>query len=95
MTDVSAAVTKRQVVVGSRVGLHARPAALVAQAAAKLPVRVMIARDGPPVDARSVLAVLSLGAEHGMTVTLTADGAEGAEAVASLAELIARDLDAE
>ena len=30
-----------------------------------------------------------------MTVTLTADGAEGAEAVASLAELIARDLDAE
>jgi phosphotransferase system HPr-like phosphotransfer protein len=41
---------RRAVVVGSRVGMHARPAALVAQAAAEQPVIVRIAKDGDPVE---------------------------------------------
>jgi phosphocarrier protein HPr len=53
----------RRVVVGSKVGLHARPAALFVQAASKLPVRATVAREGAdPVDARGILAVLGLDA---------------------------------
>lgn len=91
----TAGAVSRTVAVGSRVGLHARPAALVAQAATEQPVVVMIAKDGDPVDARSMLSLIALGAEQGDEVTLTADG-EGAEAaVAAVAALVARDLDAE
>lgn len=82
-----------QVTVGSKVGLHARPAAAVAKAAAALDVPVMIASTGAPVPAASLLSLLSLGAEQGDTVTLTASGEGAAEAVATLAALIASDLD--
>ena len=49
---------ERRVVVGSKVGLHARPAAMFVQAAAKQPVKVTIAKaGGDPVDARSSAAI--------------------------------------
>ncbi|HEX3327924.1 MAG TPA: HPr family phosphocarrier protein [Actinomycetota bacterium] len=89
MSDVS-----RTVVVGSRVGLHSRPAKLVAQEAAKLPVVVKISKDnGTAVDARSLLSMLALGAKKGDQVTLTADGDGADGAVDALATLIEQDLD--
>ena len=85
----------RTVTVGSASGLHARPAALVVAAAAT-PVKVTI-RTGEKkaVPARSMLSVLSLGAKCGTEVILEADG-DGAEtALDELADLLARDLDAD
>ncbi|MDG4787612.1 HPr family phosphocarrier protein [Micromonospora sp. WMMD1102] len=86
----------RTVTVGSASGLHARPAALFVAAAGAAPVPVTI-RTGErrPVPANSMLSVLALGAKQGTEVVLEADG-EGAEAALhGLAELLARDLDAE
>ncbi|ETK36212.1 HPr family phosphocarrier protein [Microbispora corallina] len=87
---------ERTVAVASRSGLHARPAKIFVQAAARqgTPVRIRVG-NGAPVRADSMLAVLSLGAEHGTEVTLEADGPGADEALASLAELLGRDLDAE
>jgi phosphocarrier protein HPr len=89
-------MTERRVVVGSRVGLHARPAALFVQTAGRVGVRVTIAKPGgEPVDARSILSVLALDARAGDEVVLTAEG-EGAEAALDeLAALVARDLDSD
>ncbi|MDQ4037628.1 MAG: HPr family phosphocarrier protein [Actinomycetota bacterium] len=92
---------ERRAVVASSVGLHARPAALFAKAAADQPVKVTIAVPGAdagdgrgPVEASSILGLMTLGAEHGDEVVLSAEG-EGAEAALdALAELIGRDLDA-
>ena len=51
----------RLVTIGSRTGLHARPAALFVAAATALSVPVSIAKGGGPSrNARSILAVLSL-----------------------------------
>jgi phosphocarrier protein HPr len=87
---------ERRVVIGSKVGLHARPAALFVQAAAKQPVKVTIAKDGkPPVDARSILAVLALDARGGEEVVLHADDSDQAEAALDeLAAVVATDHDA-
>jgi phosphocarrier protein HPr len=87
---------ERRVVIGSKVGLHARPAALFVQAAAKLPVKVTIAKDGrPPVDARSILHVLALDARGGEEVVLHADESDQAEAALDeLAAVVAADHDA-
>jgi len=86
----------RHVAVASSVGLHARPASLFVQAATAAGLPITIAKEGgKPVDARSILMVMALGAKHGETVTLSAEG-EGADAALdSLVELLARDLDAE
>ena len=89
-------MAERRVTVGSKVGLHARPASLFVKAASKQPVKVRIAKvGGDPVDARSILMVLALDAKGGDEVVLEAEG-EGADAALDeLAALVARDLDAE
>ncbi|MFC8448292.1 HPr family phosphocarrier protein [Kitasatospora sp. NPDC057223] len=82
------------VTVGSRSGLHARPASLFVRAAARQPVRVSVSRPGrPPVDARSLLSVLTLAACHGDTLELTADGEQAQGALDELARLLGSDLD--
>ena len=87
---------ERRVVIGSKVGLHARPAAMFVQAAAKQPVKVTIAKvGGDPVDARSILSVLALDARGGEEVVLAADGDGAEQALDELAALVARDLDSE
>ena len=88
---------ERKVTVGSSVGLHARPAAIFTQAAAKLPVKVTIGKPGgKPVDARSVLFVLGLDVRGGEEVVLTAPDGDGADdALDQLEALLQRDLDKE
>jgi phosphocarrier protein len=83
------------VVIASKVGLHARPAALFSKAAAAAVVPVTIRKgDGAPVPAASILSVLTLGANCGDEVVLEADG-DGAEQVLDeLVALLSRDLDA-
>lgn len=87
---------ERRVTVGSSVGLHARPAARFTQAAARQQVEVTIARPGgDPVDASSILHVMSLGVGHGEEVVLRADGTGAQAALDELADLLALDMDAE
>ena len=88
-------MSERQVTIGSKVGLHARPASLFAKAAAGASVPVTIAKQGQsPVDARSLLSLMTLGAEHGDVVTLAAEG-NGADATLDeLADMLSRELDA-
>ena len=82
----------RTVPVGSAVGLHARPAAVIAQIASDTGVPVTLATaGGEPVDAGSALMIMTLGAKHGDEVTVESDSQEALDAVA---DLVAKDLDA-
>jgi phosphocarrier protein len=83
----------RTVSVGSRTGLHARPAAIFVEAARTAGAPVQIGRPGQPsVNAASILQVMGLGVESGDEVTLTSDSEE---VVNHLADLLSRDLDEE
>jgi phosphocarrier protein len=87
-------MAQREVIVGSRIGLHARPAALFVKAATEQAVRITIRKgEGAPVDARSILRVLALGAKNGETVILEADGDGAAEALEAVATVVAEDHD--
>ncbi len=89
-------MTERTVTVASSVGLHARPASLFAQAAAKAGVPVTLtSAAGKSVNAASILGVLSLGISHGETVTLSAEGDGSEAALDALVEMLATDLDKE
>ena len=87
-------MAERRVTVASKVGLHARPAAMLAKLAAEQPVPVTIRKDGgAPVAAESVLNLMTLGATHGDEVIIAAEGAAAESALAAVAELIGSDLD--
>jgi phosphocarrier protein HPr len=89
-------VPERTAIVASTVGLHARPAAVFVKAAGEQPAKVRIRKgDGEPVDAASILSIMTLGVEHGDEVVLSAEG-DGADAsLDALVTLLERDLDAE
>jgi phosphocarrier protein HPr len=84
-------MANKTVIVGSSVGLHARPAALIAQAASASSSAVTLATDGKgPVDAGSALLIMTLGAHCGDKVTVDSDD----EALlAEIASLVEQDLD--
>ena len=85
---------ERRVTVGSRVGLHARPASLFVQAAGRQKARVTIGKPGgEPVNARSILSVLSLDVHGGQEVVLYAEGVGAAEALEELAAVLEADHD--
>ena len=83
----------KTVTVGSAVGLHARPAALIAEAVAKSGVPVTLATPGGnPIDAGSPLMIMTLGAKQGTEVVVDS----GDEAVLDrIADMVASDLDAD
>ena len=80
------------VTVGSAVGLHARPAAIIAEAAGGLGSEVTIGLPGGnAVDASSSLLIMTLGAGKGATVEVSG---EDPAAVEKIAALVVQDLDA-
>lgn len=84
----------RTIRIGSSNGLHARPAKLFAQAVKNSGIPITITKgSGNPVNAASILGVISLGAEKGDYVTLTAEGEDVEEILDTLADLLSTDHD--
>ncbi len=89
---------ERTATIASTVGLHARPAAIFAEAAGDLDAEVTIARAGEAVeeavDADSMLALMSLGVEHGEVVVLRTEDDSAGEALDALVRILETDHDA-
>ena len=86
-------MVERRVTIGWPEGLHARPASIFVRAATATGVPVTVARaGGTPVNAASMLAVLSLGAQGGAEIVLPspADEPEAARAAEAALERLAR-----
>ena len=82
----------KTVVVGSAIGLHARPAAIIAEAVVTAGAPVTLSIDGgEPVDAGSALMIMTLGAGNGARVTVASEDTAALETVAALVQ---QDLDA-
>ena len=77
----------REVVVGIRQGLHARPAALVAREARKWQSRIELVAAAQRVDGKSILDLLTLAAEAGTRLVVEATGPDADEAVAAIGRL--------
>jgi phosphocarrier protein HPr len=82
----------KTVIVGSAIGLHARPAAIISEAVAKSGAAVTLSMEGgEPVDTGSALMIMTLGAGNGAQVTVAS---EDEAAVDEIAALVQKDLDA-
>lgn len=88
-------MASKTVKVGSTVGLHARPATVIADAAGEYDDEILltlVGGDDDETDAASSLMIMAMGAEHGDEVTVTSDNADAVEQIAALIE---SNLDAE
>ena len=69
--------------------LHARPAGALAVAAGRFTATVSLTVGARRADAKSVLAVMGLGATSGAQVVASAEGPDAQEAVAAVIDILA------
>lgn len=81
-------MTRREVTVRNRLGLHARAAARFVHAANRFRCRVTVSREGRTMDGKSILGILLLAASQGTALELGADGDDEDAAVDALAALV-------
>ncbi|WP_437630275.1 phosphoenolpyruvate--protein phosphotransferase [Sorangium sp. So ce854] len=81
-------VTSAVVAVPNPHGLHARPAAVLASEARSFAAAISVELGGRNANAKSVVALMNLGAGPGAELRITASGSEAARAVARLVELV-------
>lgn len=79
----------------NKLGLHARPAALLAQTVAKFQSKVAIIKNGQEVDGDSILGIMMLAAEFGSEITVIVNGKDEKEAIKKIEELFAKKFDEE
>lgn len=81
-------MTKIEVTIKNKAGLHARPSTKIAQVAAKYASSIILSNNGVDADAKSVISLMLLVADKGSTITITADGPDEKEAIEELKDLI-------
>jgi phosphocarrier protein HPr len=82
MTERSAQIVNKQ-------GIHARPAAEIVKTASKFKSNIIIMRDDLEVNAKSIMGVMMLAAEHGSFVTIRAEGDDADAAIDGICKVIA------
>ena len=80
---------ERETEIVNKLGLHARAAAKLVHTAGAFHSRVLVAKDGEEVDAKSILGIMMLAAGHGSRVTLRCDGNDEEAAMKAVTDLIA------
>ncbi len=83
------------ITVTNPIGLHARPARLLVQTAARFQSQIQVRCGGKIANAKSILSILKLGAVQGNTLTLSAEGQDAQEALEALRQLAQRKFDEE
>jgi phosphotransferase system HPr (HPr) family protein len=86
MTAVSP-ITK-DFTIGNEYGLHARPAALFVKCCSKFQATVEVEKDGMAVSGKSIMGLLTLEGHQGSVLTVRAAGAQAADVMQALTELM-------
>lgn len=76
-------------------GLHARPSAVLVKAVKEFNSQIWVSNldgDGKPVNAKSLMKVVSLGVRHGHRLAFTAQGSDAEAAISQIGQLIAEGL---
>ena len=79
---------EKKVDITNKVGLHARPASLLVEAAHKFRSRVWIEKDSQVADGKNIMSLLLLAADKGSSIKIRAEGSDAAEAVQTLVQLV-------
>lgn len=79
---------KRTIHIVNKLGLHARPSALLVSTAAKFSSEVFFARDDLRVNGKSIMGVMMLAAEKGAEIVIEVDGDDEEKAMEAIVDVI-------
>ena len=74
----------------SKIGIHARPAAMIVRVTNKFKADVFVEKDEEQVNGKSIMGLMMLAAGKGSKVKFLATGADAAQMLEELAQLFAR-----
>ena len=74
--------------VKNKLGIHARPAALLVQAAAKFTSEITLEKDGLTINGKSIMGVMMLAAEVDSVITVRVEGEDARDALDHIVEMI-------
>lgn len=80
-------MVEKILVVQNRAGIHARPAAIIAQTSNKFESEITITRDDTTVNAKSIMGVIAMGAGYNTELTFRFEGSDESEAASTIEEL--------
>lgn len=86
-------MTQKELTVQNRLGLHARPAALVVGEASKFRSEIHLSKDDVEINAKSIMGVMMLAAEKGSRILVSASGEDEQQAIEALEALFASKFD--
>ena len=72
----------------NRLGIHARPAAMIAKAANRFSSDIRIHKDGLDVNGKSIMGIMMLAAAEGNVITIQATGNDAEKAIEALEEVV-------
>lgn len=82
-------MVKKTATIVNKLGLHARPAAMLVSTSAKYESEVFFTKEDLRVNGKSIMGVMMLAAEKGTQLVIEADGPDEEAAIAALLEVIA------
>lgn len=77
------------VTIANRLGLHARPSAMVVERATSFESEIWLEKQGLKVNAKSIMGIMMLAAEQGSELIITTEGPDEEQALAGMAEILA------
>jgi phosphocarrier protein len=81
-------MVKKTAPIVNRLGLHARPAALLVSTAGRFEAEIYFTKEDLRVNGKSIMGVMMLAAEKGSELVVEADGPDEVEAVEALLKVI-------
>lgn len=85
-------ITKKLTVL-NKLGIHARPAAQFVRTTSQFKADVTVVKDDESVDGKSIMGLMMLAVGCGADIDVTVDGADEAECMAAIEELMQRKFD--
>ncbi len=85
----------RELVIGNKLGLHARPAAMFVRVANRFVADIQVEKDGEEINGKSIMGLMLLAAGCGSRLKVTVTGDDAEDMIRALEELIARKFDEE
>ena len=79
---------KQEIEIINKLGLHARASTKLTQTASQFTSEILIEKNGRRVNAKSIMGVMMLAAGKGSMVTIEANGADEADAMLAVKNLI-------
>ena len=92
-TSDSNETLSKELVVQNKMGIHARPAAMIVRIANTYSGEVWVDKDDEQVNGKSIMGLMMLAAGKGSKVKFITEGADGGAMIAELSDLFDRKFD--